>query len=186
MEKLVSKVLFSVALSSYIFASDEVLLLDTSGSLDNPSTVKEIKKMTKRYLAKGKSIIAFNDDSYPVNKVDDLKFGGGTATAKGLKSVLNTNYRYVVVVTDGDSDNHSETIKQANLLKARGTKICSVFLSSSGATVPDTLSKISDKVFASTDVAGAFAMCSDSKVVDQLFGKSAVKKTVDDSRFDLF
>ena len=186
MEKLVSSVLFSVMLSSCIFASDEVMILDTSGSLDNPQMIKEIKKLAKRYLAQGKSIIAFNDDSYPVKSIDDLSFGGGTATAKALESVLNANYRYVVIVTDGDSDDDAATIKQANLLKARGTKICSVFLTSTGASIPDTLSKISDKVFLSKNVAGAFSMCTSSKIRDQILGKSAVVKIVDNSRFNLF
>ena len=66
MKKLLNKVILIVALSIYIFANDEVLILDTSGSLSNISTVVEIKKLTERYLIEGKSIIAFNDDSYPV------------------------------------------------------------------------------------------------------------------------
>ena len=186
MEKLLSKVLFIVMLSSYLFASDEVMLLDTSGSLNNPSTVKEIKKLVKRYLALGKSIIAFNDDSYSVKSIDDLRFGGGTATAKALKAILNDNYRYVVIVTDGESEDNTATIKQANLLKARGIKICSVFLSDSETTVPEALSQISDKVFRSANIEAAFAMCTSSKTKEKILGKSAVVKIVDDSHFDLF
>jgi hypothetical protein len=186
MKKLLNKVILIVALSIYIFANDEVLILDTSGSLSNISTVVEIKKLTERYLIKGKSIIAFNDDSYPVKSINDLRFGGGTATAKALESVLNANYRYVVIVTDGDSNDNDATIKQANLLKAKGIKICSVFLSSSGANIPETLVKISDKVFLSKDVAGAFSMCSSSKIKEQILGTSAVIKIVDDSHFNLF
>ncbi len=186
MKKLLNKLMFMMLISSCMLASEEVMLLDTSGSLDNPQMIKEIKKLAKRYLAQGKSIIAFNDDSYPVKSIDDLSFGGGTATAKALEVILNTNYRYVVIVTDGDSDDDAATIKQANLLKARGTKICSVFLTSTGASIPDTLSKISDKVFLSKNVAGAFSMCTSSKIRDQILGKSAVVKIVDNSRFNLF
>lgn len=186
MKKLVNKFTVSMVLSTLIFASDEVILLDTSGSLNTPSTVTEISRLTQENLKRGKEIIAFSDDAYRVKKVSDLKFGGGTATSKGLKAVLNTNYRYVVIVTDGESNDNKETIKQAKLLKAKSVKICSVFLTSNGSSIPETLSEISDRVFLSTNVAGAFAMCSDSEVKRQLLGQSAVKKIVDTTHFNLF
>ena len=185
MRQLVNKIVMGLLLSCFLNASEDVLLLDTSGSLSNPATVTEIKNLTQKYLSRGKSIIAFGDDTYAVHKVSDLHFGGGTATSKGLKAALDGNYKFIVLITDGDSDNDGETIVQANLLKAKHVKICSVFLSNSTSNIPITLSKISDKVFLSENISGAFEMCSD-EVRHELLGKGAIKRIVDNSHFDLF
>lgn len=45
---------------------------------------------------------------------------------------------------------------------------------------------ISDKVFKSVNVEGAFAMCTGSKVKNELLGKSAVVKIVKNEHFNLF
>ncbi|MDA7817976.1 hypothetical protein N9A28_07285 [Sulfurimonas sp.] len=152
----------------------DILLLDTSGSLNHANTVSEIKRITKGYLKDGKSIIGFNDNAYPVNRLRDLKFGGGTSTSKALKAAVDGDYKYVVLITDGQANDSRKTELQARHLKNNGAKLCSVFISNSGKSIPSSLNKMSDQVFLSSNVSSAFNMCS-GKVREKLLGISAAK-----------
>ena len=178
-------IVVTLILLSSLYAKDDVLLLDTSGSMSNTKVVSTVKKLTQEYLDKGKSIVAFNDTAYTVHSVDDLNFDGGTAMSKALKSVNTKQYRFVVIITDGEADNSEATIHEAKLLHEQNIKICSVYLSASSASIPDVLFNISDQVFQSSNIKAAFQMCS-GEVRKKLLGIGAVKKTVNPSRFNLF
>ena len=185
MYKINKIMLTTLILLGSLYAQDDVLLLDTSGSMSNTKVVTTVKKLTQEYLDKGKSIVAFNDTAYTVHSVDDLNFDGGTAMSKALKSVNTKQYRFVVLLTDGDADNSEATIHEATLLHEQNIKICSVYLSASSDSIPDVLLKISDQVFQSSNITAAFQMCS-GEVKKKLLGIGAVKKTVNPSRFNLF
>ncbi len=185
MFKINKIIVITLVLFGSLYANNDVLILDTSGSMSNTKVVATVKRLTQEYLNKGKSIIAFNDTAYAVHSVDDLNFDGGTATSKALKSVNTKQYRFVVLLTDGDSDNSEATIHEAKLLHEQNVKICSVYLSASSASIPDVLLKISDQVFQSTNINAAFKMCS-GEVRKKLLGIGAVKKTVNPSRFNIF
>ena len=175
MFKYFKSLVISILLSSLVFA-DDILLLDTSGSLSTPQVQKEITDIARIHIDLGKDVLGFSDNVYPIDSLQDVKFGGNTNLSAGLKEAYASNYDYVVLVTDGEPNSNEKTIQEAKLLKESGVKICSVFISDQ-SRVPLVLAKISDEIFFTSDIKESLKLCN-ADVRERLLSSGCDKRTV--------
>ena len=171
-------VLIVVALGFPLFAK-ELLLVDTSGSVASHTT--EVTQMVRNYLKTHRNVLAFSSKPYFVKSEKDLEFGGSTALSLALDEIepIGSNF-YITIVTDGEPDNSTKTIKSAQRLKKLGVKICAVYVNNN-FNVPDVLSAIADKTFSVNQFSKAIHEC--SAIKDELIGVEAVHKHVDINKY---
>lgn len=182
MKIIVKTIIIICLITSFVNASD-LLLIDTSGSMDQSSIKKPIKEMVKSYLKTSNEVFAFNDDVYKVDNENQLEFNGGTVLSNALEHIYSLDIGYVVLVTDGIPDNENKTLSASKKLKEKDVKICSVYLTNSSGSAPSVLEEISDQLFTTNEIDQVFKLCT-SAVKKKLISGLAVQKRVDTHRFD--
>ncbi|WP_428739382.1 hypothetical protein [Sulfurimonas sp.] len=173
MEKI-TKIFVALAFTASASLADDMLIVDTSGSLANKQ--KEVRAVVNQYLKKSIKVLAFNSSPYFVKHERELNFNGDTALSLALNKVQTENINFLTIVTDGLPNDEEESIKVANRLKQQGVKICAVFISDN-SEIPKTFNLIADRSFIISDVNKALDTCSDS--VKQELGYQAIQKTVE-------
>lgn len=152
--------LMLVVVMSSMSYGDDILLLDTSGSLSTQKVQSEVISVASTYISEKKDVLGFSDEIYPINKIKDIQFSGSTNLSAALKEAGEANYDYIVLVTDGEPNSEQNTIVEAMKLKDKGIKICSVFVSDSNR-IPLVLAKISDEIFYTKDILSSLNLCND-------------------------
>jgi hypothetical protein len=163
----------------------ELLLIDTSGSMRTDRAMSGVKKIVKEYqLTQQGTIWGFNSDLYTVNSISDLDFTGGTVLSVPLQKAYDEKYKFITIVSDGEPLSIHNTKLAAKSLRTNGVKICSVYITADNK-VPPILKEMSDAVFSTSDITKVFELCSET-VKSSLLGRSAVKKQINNSQFNLF
>ncbi len=174
-----SKLLTTLALFSSVVLANDILIVDTSGSLSGHQT--EVKKIVQKYLKTSGKVLAFNSVPYFIKSESELNFTGSTALSRALEEVKSEDVDFLIIVTDGLPDNETKSIKVANELKQRGVKICGVFVSNT-STVSNTFNLIANKTFMVSDVNKALELCNES-VKLELIWEGAIHKSVKADRY---
>ena len=172
--KTINKYLTTLVLLSSVAIANNLLVVDTSGSLLGHE--KEVQEIVKKYLKKSGKVLAFNSSPYFIKKAEELNFTGGTALSLALEKVKSENVDFLTIITDGLPNNEAKSIEVANELKQQGIKICGVFVSND-SKVPNTFELIADKTFVIKDINKALELCNDS-VKNNLLGLEAIHKSV--------
>jgi len=181
--KTIAKTIIIICLTTSFINAGDLLLIDSSGSMDRRSIKKPIKEMVKSYLNTSNEVLAFNDDVYTVKDKNDLVFKGGTALSKALEHIYSLDIGYVVLVTDGIPDSETKTLLASKKLREKDVKICSVYLTNSSGSTPTVLEQISNQLFSTNEIDQVFKLCT-SAVKKKLISGLAVQKRVDTHKFD--
>lgn len=178
--KMLNKYVTTLALLSSVTLANNLLIVDTSGSLSGHE--KEVKTIVQKYLKKSGKVLAFSDSPYFIKNEDELNFRGGTALSLALRKVKSENVDFLTIVTDGMPNNEQASIQIASELKQQGIKICGVYVNSNDSKVPNTFNLIADKTFVIKDINKALELCNDS-VRNELLGLEAVHKSVEANKY---
>lgn len=179
--KKILKIVMALCLTINLNGED-LLLVDTSGSLEGYSTENKIKQVVRSYLDTSNTVLAFNDDVYMVKSQDDLDFRGGTKLSDALIKVASMDVEYLILLTDGEPNSKTDTLLAFKKLQTNNVKVCSVYISNDSKNVPEVLKQISDQIFVTSQIDQVFELCN-SSVRDELIGKTAVIKQVDVNKY---
>lgn len=177
------KILIALLMIMNISSAKDLLLVDTSGSMNNFKTKESVVQIVDSYLGIREKVLGFNDTVYEVKETKDLKFNGGTNLAKAFNYIYSLDIDYVVLITDGIPSNKLKALRASKKLKEKGVKVCGVYVSKEDTTIPKILEKISDQLFVTSNLNQIFTLCSNS-VKNRLLGKTAVKKSVNINKYD--
>lgn len=175
--------LCSLFVSSMIYASDTIVLMDLSASMFRNE--KAVKKLVKDYLKQNIPLIGFNDTAFEIKKEHEVVMGSNTNLTSALKYTNHyKNINYLLIATDGIPNNEDTVRKEISNLKQQGVKICSIYLSKNNSQPPQVIQDISDKVFTSNSLYSAHNMC--KKIQKKWVAEMAKKINNDETKFHLF
>ncbi len=182
MKNLIIKAMCTVGIAISSLSSNELVLLDTSGSMHGIRG-ENAKKMVKVLLDKGINVLGFSDKIEHINTIADIKYNHGSNLGDALEYIYNNEPKltYLNVITDGDVGDAYKTLKYGSYLKdQKQVKICSVSVDT--GVIPSQLEQISELAVQTSDILQARVLCQKvrKKALNEVF------QEIDENAYNLF
>lgn len=179
--KTVLKIVFTSFLVLSSLWGTELVLLDTSGSM-NGERGEKAKQMVQQLLDKNIRVLGYSNNLKEIKSVSDIEYNYGSDLGQALEYVYSSekDVTYLNIITDGDVGDAYKTLKFGTYLKNNGVAICSVSVDTT--TIPVQIQQVSKKSLVTTDIMKARELCKGvrKKALNEIV------QDIDENQYNLF